>query len=94
MHLTQRKWRNDHTNRDGSRSDGNGSDGTPGCPVKKQMTNDPEDRLLTAQEPGNPATNLDERHVDKAASSAGNQVRAAAPLTGSDILAVVFRGRT
>jgi len=57
------------------------------------MTNDTENRLRTASEPGNPATNLDERYVDKAASSAGNQVRAAAPLIGSDILAVVLRGR-
>ena len=44
-------------------------------------------------EPDNPATNLDERHMDKAASSTGIQVRAAAPLIGSDILAVVFRRR-
>ena len=47
------------------------------------MTNDPEDRLRTAQEPGNPAADLDERHMDKAASSTGTQVRAAAPLIGS-----------
>jgi len=41
------------------------------------MTNAPEDRLRTAQERGNPATILDERHVDKAAWPTGNQVRAA-----------------
>jgi hypothetical protein len=41
------------------------------------MTNDTEDRLLTARERGDPATILDERHVDKAAWPTGNQVRAA-----------------
>lgn len=40
------------------------------------MTNDREDWLLTAQERGNAATILDERHVDKAAWPAGNKVRA------------------
>jgi len=40
-----------------------------------QMTNDPEDWLLTSQERGNPATTLDARHAGGAAWSAGNQVR-------------------
>jgi hypothetical protein len=41
------------------------------------VTNDPEDWLLTAQERGNPATILHERHVDKGSRPTGNQVRAA-----------------
>jgi hypothetical protein len=41
------------------------------------VTNDTEGRLLTARERGDPATILDERHVDKAAWPTGNQVRAA-----------------
>jgi phosphatidylserine/phosphatidylglycerophosphate/cardiolipin synthase-like enzyme len=39
------------------------------------VTKDLGDWLLTSLERGNPATRLDERHADKAAWSAGNQVR-------------------